>query len=80
MIGPIVPRIMEGMLTFVQTFLSERTKAVLRFYGYNRDEWLPELLKFIPADQLDPQFGGTRKSANARANQVVARASSVPQS
>lgn len=69
----LAPRLMETVIATMMPFLSERTKAVLNVYGYNKEEWVPELLKLIPADQLDRQFGGTRRPPNKRSTNVVKR-------
>jgi len=54
------PRIFQTVLRLVGPILQETLDRITTF-GSARDEWKTHLLQRISADQLPPQFGGTRK-------------------
>jgi hypothetical protein len=41
---------------------SEELKKSLKIFGTNKAEWQKYLFEFIPQDQLDKAFGGTKPS------------------
>jgi hypothetical protein len=54
------PRIFQTVLRLVGPILQDTLDRITTF-GSNRDEWKAPILARINADQLPPQFGGTRK-------------------
>jgi hypothetical protein len=42
--------------------MTESTRAALRTFGFEKEEWRKELQKEIADDQLITTFGGTRRT------------------
>jgi len=41
-------------------YLSGENREALKVYGFNKHEWQPKILSLIPANQIRPEFGGTK--------------------
>jgi hypothetical protein len=57
------PRAFSPLLAILKPAMQPSTRDLLNSYGANKKEWSTEFLKLIPADQLPPEYGGTRKSS-----------------
>ena len=55
------PQIFNVVLNIVRPLLTQHTQKAIRLYSYDKEEWKREVLKVFPADQITPEFGGTRK-------------------
>ncbi|OXA51618.1 hypothetical protein Fcan01_13525 [Folsomia candida] len=56
------PQTFDLVLRALTSVMSKETREAVKIWGPNRDEWQTNLLKQIPADQLDEEFGGTRNT------------------
>jgi len=56
------PGIFKFVWAMVSPWLDPGTRRKIRIFGAKREEWEPELLKYIDADQLPEEFGGTSKA------------------
>jgi len=41
-------------------FLTGENRAAVKVFGFNKEEWQKEILRLVDADQLRPEFGGTK--------------------
>jgi hypothetical protein len=54
------PRIFQPLLELLRGIFTPHTRKALKVYGPNKQEWVPELLKFIDEDVLIQQYGGKK--------------------
>lgn len=40
--------------------MTEDSRNLIHIYGFDKTQWMPELLKQIPMDQLPVRYGGTK--------------------
>jgi hypothetical protein len=57
----IAPQFFQTVLDFMRPFMSAATRRDLKIYRNDKAVWGPAILKIIPANQLTPQYGGTKK-------------------
>jgi len=41
-------------------YLNGDNRAAIKVYGFNKEEWQTKILSLVDADQLRPEFGGTK--------------------
>jgi hypothetical protein len=54
------PGIFDSVVQLIRPLMTPETRKSLRLMGTNKKQWQTELLKEIDADQLTPEFGGTK--------------------
>jgi len=58
------PSIFEVVLTAIRPFMSPQTRASLKVYGTNRQEWEPIVFREIERNQLPQDVKGTIVNEN----------------
>jgi len=48
------------VLDIITAYLTGENKEAFKVYGFNKQEWQAKILSLIPADQIRPEFGGTK--------------------
>jgi len=54
------PRIFSPLLEIIRPLFSAQTAKILQVHGPDKNEWSKIILQTISADQLSPQYGGTK--------------------
>lgn len=61
-IGIRTPQTFQLLLQALTRVMSKETQEAVKIWGPNKNEWKTNLLKQIPAEELDEEFGGIRNT------------------
>jgi len=61
-IGIRTPQTFQLLLQALTRVMSKETQEAVKIWGPNKKEWKTNLLKQIPAEELDEEFGGIRNT------------------
>jgi hypothetical protein len=60
---PLAPMSFYPVFRAFAPLIARHIRDRIKFFGADTYQWKPYILSMIPPDQIEPQFGGTRRLA-----------------